>query len=136
MVRPASSTFSVANHTFVEFSKDGKLANKSQAVAESRAIPLKVVLLPNEAHVYNAWGREAFLIGPDDHVAWRRPSDAQVEVHVEEVLLVAVGQRCSKYHIDSATGFNARPAVVKGNFTSTIGNADQEKVEILAVFQK
>jgi hypothetical protein len=120
----------------IDFSEEGKLANTFQSLAKSLAIALKVVLLPNEAHAQNIWGRAAFLIRPDDHVAWRAPLDAQAYVDVEEVLLTAVGQTCSKDQIGCQTGYDTKSAVIKGHFTSTIGTVDQEKVEMLAEFQK
>jgi hypothetical protein len=121
-----------SNYTLIDFSKDGKWAKMFHSVAKTLAIPLKAVLLPNEAHAQSIWGRAAFLIRPDDHVAWRAASDAQAEVDIEEVLLIAVGQRCPKDQIGSEPG----SVVIEGNFTSTIGNVDQEKVEMLADFQK
>jgi hypothetical protein len=124
------------NYTFIDFSEEGKLANTFQSVAKSLSIPLKVLLFPNEAHAQNIWGRAAFLIRPDDHVAWRAPPDAQANVDVEEVLLTGVGQTCSKPQIGCQTGYEAKSAVIEGNFTSTIGNVDQEKVEMLAEFQE
>ena len=123
-------------YTFIDFSKDGKVAKTFEAMAKSLAIPLKVVCLPNEAHAQDVWGRSAFLIRPDDHVAWRAPSDPQAEVDVEDILLIVVGRRCSPKQNSSRLGASENPPLAEGNFASTIGNVDQEKVEMLAEFQK
>ena len=124
------------NYTLIDFSRDGEWAKVFEPVAERLAIPLKAVLLPNEAHVQNIWGRAAFLVRPDDHVAWRAPSVPNAKADAEDILLIAVGQKCSPDHSESQSGLGEKSAVSKGNFTSTIGNVDQEKVEMLAEFQK
>ena len=124
------------NYTLIDFSKDNKWAKVFEPVAKRLAIPLKAVLLPDEAHVQNIWGRAAFLVRPDDHVAWRAPSDPHAEMDVEDILLIAVGQKCSPDHRESRSEVGEESALVEGNFTSTIGNVDQEKVEMLAEFQK
>ncbi len=75
--------------------------------------------------------RDAVLIRPDDHVAWRLgPPDADgLDIsEVERDLSIAVGQRPLE---------NGGQVKVKDkSFTGTIGTVDQEKVDGMAEFQR
>lgn len=123
--------------TFIDFSDSGDIGKRFAAHAKSLSIPLKSVHLPGEQHVREVWGREAFLIRPDDHVAWRAPLESKTMVNAGEVLLIAVGRQQAS--LDMA----ARERLVKSmafveekGFTGTIGNVDQDQVEKRAAFQQ
>jgi hypothetical protein len=59
--------------TFIDFSDSGDIGERFAAQAKKLSIPLKSVHLPGEQHVREVWGREAFLIRPDDHVGNNLP---------------------------------------------------------------
>jgi FAD-dependent monooxygenase len=89
-----TSIFDLFSHdyTLVDFSKDGSWAAQFSKTAARLEIPLKIVHLPDEAHHAQVWERQALLVRPDDHVAWRAPVEvAAAEVDVERVLEIATG---------------------------------------------
>jgi FAD-dependent monooxygenase len=103
-----------------------------EGMADKLGIPLKAVHLPDEPHVRQVWERDAVLIRPDDHVAWRlRPHADGLDVSdVERVRSIAVGQRPLEHR-------DVGQVKVKDEaFTGTIGNVDQEKVDGMAEFQR
>ncbi|KAK5413707.1 hypothetical protein LTR06_005134 [Exophiala xenobiotica] len=117
-------------YTLIDFSSDARYAKLFEGMAGKLGIPLKAVHLPDEPHVRQVWERDAVLIRPDDHVAWRLPPDADgLDISdVEGVLSIAVGQRPLE---------NVGQVKVKDMaFTGTIGNVDQEKVDGMAEFQR
>lgn len=125
--------------TFVDFSSNGSESGKFAAAAEKLGIPLKVVHLPDEAHVRKIWSRDGVLVRPDDHVAWRSPLGADAKVDVEEVLLVAVGRKMAPGFSDRVNDGSDLPTEASAEdkaFTATIGNVDQEHVAMMAEFQK
>ena len=77
--------------TLVDFTADGRWNTEFTQVANDLGIPLKGVWLPKEGHTRGIWDRDAVLIRPDDHVAWRtqRNSDS---VDIKRVLEIASGR--------------------------------------------
>jgi hypothetical protein len=77
-------------YTLICFTDDQELANKFAAAAQRTNIPLDVVRLPNEANARRLWERDAVLVRPDGHVAWRLSEAASSEdgkrIDVEGVL--------------------------------------------------
>jgi hypothetical protein len=125
------------DYTFVDFSPDGRFSRQFAAKAAELDIPLKIVDLSHESHAHQIWGRDAFLIRPDDHVAWRASADGKILPDVEGVLLVAVGRKSVALDQSRMTDNEAATERIgKRGFTATVGNVDQEKVEMLAAFQK
>lgn len=57
--------------TLVDFSQEGFYADAFARESEMLEIPLRVVRLPEEDHARKIWERDAVLVRPDDHVAWR-----------------------------------------------------------------
>jgi hypothetical protein len=121
--------------TLIDFSSDGDFSRHFERQAAILHIPLKVVNLPREKHARQIWDREAFLIRPDDHVAWRASIDGKIP-DVESVLLTAVGQKSAFSQDDTAAGRVATAWVKERGFTATVGNVDQEKVAMLGAFQQ
>lgn len=125
------------DYTIIDFSLNGHFAQQFAAKAAELNIPLKAVNLPHESHAHQIWGRDAFIIRPDDHVAWRASADCEVVPDVENVLLVSVGQKSMPIKRNGTTNNETATAWIKERgFTSTVGNVDQEKVEMLAAFQR
>ncbi|KAI1498337.1 FAD binding domain-containing protein [Biscogniauxia marginata] len=122
-------------YTLVDFTKDGRFASVFAPAAEKRHIPLKMVRLPDEEHVRKIWERDAVLVRPDDHVAWRASVTGDVDnVHPEKILDVVTGN----VEVSAAAREAIKAAVDslrKTGFTSTIGNVDQDSIENRAVFQ-
>lgn len=122
-------------YTLVDFTGDGAYAQVFRAAADTAHVPLKVVHLPNEAHVRNIWERDAVLVRPDDHVAWRVQPGARAEQSLaEDVLATVTGRKQSA----SSLCF---PKLVSGRgngevFTATVGNQVHEDVASLATFQR
>jgi hypothetical protein len=85
--------------TVVDFTPGGDLSRVFEEVALGFRIPLKRVHLPDEPHVRDIWQCGAVLVRPDGFISWR--SDDQsgdrliAKDHVQNILLVAVGQRCA-----------------------------------------
>ena len=126
-------------YSLVDFTVDGRYIRRFELEAKKLNIPLKTIHLPKEKHAQLIWERDAVLVRPDDHVAWRAtPSSAGTDVEgldVENALLVAVGQREYKRPSGAvdANGDASKPG--EKAFTGTVGNVDQEKVEMRAAFQ-
>jgi hypothetical protein len=127
-------------YTLVDFTNDNRYTRRFEEEATKLKIPLKAVHLLDEQHARTIWERDAVLIRPDDHVAWRSKLDStekDVEVlDVEDALLVAVGQREYKHATPAAevSGEASKPG--EKSFTGTVGNVDQERVEMRAAFQQ
>ncbi|EHK19447.1 uncharacterized protein TRIVIDRAFT_135159, partial [Trichoderma virens Gv29-8] len=123
------------DYTIVDFSEDGKWADSFTKAAKRLGIPIKGVHLPQEKHVQKIWERNAVLVRPDDHVAWRLPLvEETFDGDVEKILKIAVGQVSN-----TEAGIENKERVLaevrwKG-FASTIGNVDQDKVAMKAAFQ-
>ncbi|KAK1674051.1 monooxygenase [Colletotrichum godetiae] len=66
-----------AEFSIIDFTKAGTWSQEFGAAAAELKIPLTNVHLPEEAQARNIWGRDAFLIRPDDHIAWRSPLDGK-----------------------------------------------------------
>lgn len=121
-------------YTLVDFSPDGKWAGRFSEVAGRLTIPLKTVHLPDEPHVAGIWERQAVLIRPDDHVAWRAPANLDTPVDVERMLNIAVGKLSSAS--EASITDDVLVKVRKDGFSGTIGNVNRDEVKLLAAFQK
>lgn len=118
--------------TIVDFTEEGRWASAFAAAAVKLSVPLKDVHLPGEGHVRSIWERDAVLIRPDDHVAWRLPASGET-VDIERVLRIAIGQESQ----EAGEIFEESLNKVKENgFTSTIGNVNRDGVKLLAEFQQ
>jgi hypothetical protein len=124
--------FGVGNqYTLVDFTSKGSYVESFEVGAKKMGVPLKTVHLPEETHVRRIWERDAVLVRPDDHVAWRAQSGEEVSADlVEEVLGIATGKKRSKSSV-AANGAGAEAP----KFTS-VGVEEHGEVEDLAAFQK
>ncbi|KAH6977517.1 FAD binding domain-containing protein [Ilyonectria sp. MPI-CAGE-AT-0026] len=120
--------------TLVDFTLDGRWAAQFDAIASQLQVPLKLVPLPLQQHARRVWGRDAVLIRPDDHVAWRSPVHKE-EDDIERVLKIATG-RDALEPSDKNTSDYTLESVKKSGFTGTVGNVGQTPVKQLAAFQK
>lgn len=117
--------------TLVDFTQRGDYIKLFQSTMGSKpsSLPVKYVHLPDESHAHKVWERDAVLVRPDDHVAWRSSPKVGLDVDVAEVLAIVTGN-----HGDSNKASIKAPEVTK--FASTIGNVEHNNVESLAEFQK
>ncbi|PVH70748.1 hypothetical protein DL98DRAFT_618096 [Cadophora sp. DSE1049] len=121
--------------SLVDFTADARYASVFVPVAKKMSIPLKVVHLPDEEHVRKIWERDAVLIRPDDHVAWRTTVEGNLKkIDVESILNVVVGKATVSAAIREKGRVDAEK-LKKFGFTSTVGVVDQDKVEMKAAFQ-
>ncbi|KAH7007825.1 monooxygenase [Macrophomina phaseolina] len=78
--------------TLVDFTPDGSYIRQFQADAEALSIPFKAVHLPEEEHAHKIWERDAVLVRPDDHAAWRAPpAGSSVELEPKSILRKVLG---------------------------------------------
>ncbi|KAK5064728.1 hypothetical protein LTR84_000562 [Exophiala bonariae] len=121
--------------TLVDFTQSGDHIKQFKSVLSSlRAkIPLEFVHLPDESHVRKIWEREAVLVRPDDHVAWRAPTGDGLDIDPEKILLIVTGQGQKDIGEELMADRNDHEKIV---FTGTIGNVEHGKVEQLAAFQQ
>jgi hypothetical protein len=106
----------LTNYTFVDFSKDGQMASIFAAKAKRLCNSSQGGPPSERVSLQNIWFRKTFLIRPDDHVAWRAQLDPQADVDVEDVLLVAVGQRFSQDQISNQPGADEKSVRLKEIF--------------------
>lgn len=125
-------------YTLVDFTTDGLYAQAFADVAKISAVPLAAVRLPNEPHVRKIWERDAVLVRPDDHVAWRSPEGNKVptKLQAEEVLSIATGKEKSKSSGSSSLNYNWPRYHADHQFTGTVGQQNHEDVHGLAAFQR
>lgn len=119
--------------TLVDFTDNAAFLEVFEPVFQARGVPYKKVHLPDETHVRIIWQRDAVLVRPDDHVAWRAAVSAQAaSVDVNELLNVVLGVGCQsqKDRESSPLGTAKKP------FTSTVGVVPVESVQGLGEFQK
>jgi len=122
--------------TLVDFSQKGDYMSIFRSAQASLSVnfPIKFVHLLDESHARKVWERDAVLIRPDDHAAWRSSMDQGLNFDAKQILLIATGQAsndsAAKLANDASKNANA---VV---FTGTVGNVEQSKVEQLAAFQR
>ncbi|KAK5998384.1 FAD-dependent monooxygenase apdD [Cladobotryum mycophilum] len=121
--------------TIVDFSEHGRWADEFVQAAAKLDIPIQKVHLPKEQHVAKIWERQAVLVRPDDHVAWRSPVDGDALVgDIERIFKIAVGQQAS-----SSNHINIQELlkpIRENGFSGTTGNVDENKVQMKAEFQK
>ncbi|CEL04853.1 hypothetical protein ASPCAL05977 [Aspergillus calidoustus] len=117
-------------YTLVDFTSTGSYIESFAHEAKTLKIPFKPVHLPDEDHVRRIWERDAVLVRPDDHVAWRS-SLSDKGLKAREILQVAVGQRAVERSETPAESEQVQPTA----FSSTIGNVSMDDVEMRAKFQ-
>ena len=124
-------------YTLVDFTKDGVVAQAFSHVAAELKVPLNTVHLPDESHVAKIYERDAVLVRPDDHVAWRAPLDGFQVEDVARILRIAVGKESVLSDEEIDTQRSIMVAGVKENeFTLTVGHVREGEVDGLAEFQK
>ncbi|KAH0845670.1 2,4-dichlorophenol 6-monooxygenase [Fonsecaea pedrosoi] len=132
-------------YSLVDFTPQGRYIGVFESEAKKMGVPLKTIHLPDEPHVRAVWERDAVLVRPDDHVAWRcsqsAGEDDEKKLDVQQILAVVVGKGSSSSSTTTviSSGGNQDDALarVKENgFTSTVGNVDHDKVEALGEFQR
>ncbi|KAE8337412.1 hypothetical protein BDV24DRAFT_177516 [Aspergillus arachidicola] len=118
--------------TLVDFTANAAFIEVFEPVFQARGVPYKVAHLPDQTHVRTIWQRDAVLVRPDDHVAWRASDSIPAfSVKVDEVLDIALGigsQGLAKTLAGSAG--------TKQHFTSTVGVVPVEHVQGLGEFQR
>lgn len=121
--------------TLVDFSQLGDYIKLFQSALASLKvkIPCRFIHLPDEVHARKVWERDAVLVRPDDHVAWRSSLSGGLDLDADKVLLIATGQTPNDFSQKPVVHERKNDTVV---FTSTVGNVEQSKVEQLAAFQK
>ena len=77
--------------SIVDFSGDGRYAEAFVDAAKAMSVPLKSICLPKEKHARDVWERDAVLIRPDDHVAWRAPANDWSSPSALQILQIATG---------------------------------------------
>lgn len=120
--------------TIVDFTASGHYKEHFAEMAFELRIPLKVLHLPNEEYVRRLWERDAVLVRPDDHVAWRAQREASENISLAEtrkILKKVTGQR----HEAVSTSKAHTTSTEKLQFTGTTGNVDQDSVEMRGGFQ-
>jgi hypothetical protein len=127
-------------YSLVDFTNDGRYIRRFAPVAKKLSIPLKTIHLHEEEHARAIWERDAVLVRPDDHVAWRAKLGGTAQelegLEVENVLLVAVGQQGYGHANGAAGAHHDASKPEERAFTGTVGNVNQETVEMRAAFQK
>ncbi|KAJ4194764.1 hypothetical protein NW759_016480 [Fusarium solani] len=120
--------------TIVDFTQDKRWATQFKTVSLQLGVPLTTVHLPQEDHAREVWGRDAILIRPDDHVAWRSPASIVDQLDVNHVLKVATGSASSNTEEDKGSNIEIESVTMRG-FTGTVGNVSQAHIKQLAEFQ-
>ena len=121
-------------YTLVDFTPGGLYVHSFQSAAKILDVPLRLVRLPNEEHVHQVWQRDAVLIRPDDHVAWRATLGLN-DLDAGHILRVAIGREEVQNTEDTVLA-SPSMSVSEKTFMGTVGNVDQNSISGLAVFQK
>ncbi|KAF9890429.1 hypothetical protein FE257_005834 [Aspergillus nanangensis] len=119
--------------TLVDFTDRGSYIAAFQPVFQRCGVPVKMVSLPGEKHLRGIWGRDAVLVRPDDHVAWRSALSAPTD-DLEQVVRVAVGHQ----QVPKSGGkmlARIQPDEAMAAFSSTVGNVDLDQVTMRGAFQ-
>ncbi|KAL3456924.1 hypothetical protein BJX64DRAFT_293607 [Aspergillus heterothallicus] len=120
-----------SEYTLIDFTSTGSYTDSFVYEAKTLKIPVKSVHLPDEDHVRRIWERDAILVRPDDHVAWRSSLSDKQQLNVRRILQIAVGQKAvEKPEMRDESEGNQPMA-----FSSTIGNVSMDEVEMCAKFQ-
>lgn len=133
-----------SQYTLVDFSTDGGYVKAFEEAAKDLSVPLKLVHLPNETHVRSIWERDAVLVRPDDHVAWRSSEgDKEAEgLQARDVLSIATGHsthkglRSSPPNSGSVSNYQSASAPADHKFTAIAEVQNYEDVQDLGAFQK
>lgn len=123
-------------YTLVDFTETGEYTTHFREVAARLKLPIKIVHLPNEDHVRHVWERDAVLVRPDDHIAWRALETGKVlsSSEVKEVLMVVLGRRESNQKNGQTLSKGVNDD--RKAFSGTIGVVSHDTVDDLAAFQK
>lgn len=82
------------DYTLVDFTADGLNAKEFATIAIQLKVPLSTVHLPDEAHVRQIWERDAVLLRPDLHVAWRGDGEQPPKpTAIEDILRISAGKQ-------------------------------------------
>lgn len=123
-----------AEFSIIDFTEAGTWSQEFEATAGMLNIPLKKIHLPEEAQARKVWSRDAVLIRPDDHIAWRSSLDGK-RPDVRAVLEIASGkQRKTQAKEDCGSSY-ALEGIKQHGFTSTLGNVADNRTDLLAQFQ-
>ena len=131
-------------YTLVDFTTDRSYGSVFAAAAAEAHVPMKVVHLPDEHHVRKILERDAVLLRPDDHVAWRSGEGRAAEdsVLAIEIIAVAIGQKqsASSLQLNDAKSAQATSSeeshLNDETFTGTTGVQEHGEVQSLAAFQQ
>jgi FAD-dependent monooxygenase len=135
-----TSVFSVLgqgpDYSLVDFSPDARFINKFKPAFESLGIPWVPVHLPNEPTVRKIWEREAVLVRPDQHVAWRTGETPTLDFDEREILATVIGLKSELGGVSEGG-----PSLTEGQgFLAVIGKAqpigEGEHNDKYAAFQR
>ena len=84
-----------AQFTMVDFTHEGRHLAHFKSVFASSNTPCKLVHLPEEQNARTVWERDAVIVRPDDHVAWRCSPDSRLDYDPGTVLSIITGQTAS-----------------------------------------
>ncbi|KAL2820938.1 monooxygenase [Aspergillus cavernicola] len=79
--------------TLVDFTPGARFIKIFDLILRRRGVPCKLLNLVDENHAREIWERDAVLVRPDDHVAWRSPVSitAAGDVDPDRILDVVLG---------------------------------------------
>ncbi|KAK1495497.1 FAD binding domain-containing protein [Colletotrichum cuscutae] len=120
--------------SIIDFTQAGTWSQEFEAAAGMLNIPLTKVHLPAEIQARKVWGRDAVLIRPDDHIAWRSPLDGK-RLDIRAVLEIASGRQRQTPLKKDCESSHALEGIKQHGFTSTLGNVADNRTDILAPFQ-
>lgn len=78
--------------TLFDFSQNGRHTTEFDEEARKQQLPLRIVHLPNEMHVRGIYERDAVLVRPDGHVAWRCNVAGDACIDVAGVVSMVTGR--------------------------------------------
>ncbi|KXH60580.1 FAD binding domain-containing protein [Colletotrichum nymphaeae SA-01] len=120
--------------SIIDFTQAGTWSQEFDAAAGVLNIPLTKIHLPGEMHARKVWGRDAVLIRPDDHIAWRSPLDGK-RPDIRAVLETASGKQRQAQAKEDCESSHALEDIKQHGFTSTLGNVADNRTDLLAPFQ-
>ncbi|KAF5015581.1 hypothetical protein F66182_13035 [Fusarium sp. NRRL 66182] len=119
--------------TLVDFTSDARFINLFQPEIRKRGMPCKFVNLTGESHVRKVWERDAVLVRPDDHIAWRAgPSSDVSDINAEDILNAVLGVSPLQHGRKATKLMGSRTTP----FTSTTAVVPIDSVEGRGEFQK
>ncbi|KAI3557051.1 FAD binding domain-containing protein [Colletotrichum abscissum] len=121
--------------SIIDFTQAGTWSQEFEAAAGMLNIPLTKVYLPGEIQARKVWGRDAVLVRPDDHIAWRSPLDGK-RPDIRAVLEIASGRQRQTPLKKDCESSHALEGIKQHGFTSTLGNVADNRTDLLAPFQR